>query len=316
MGRQFAIGLLFGILPLCSPLLLWPTVIIISVWIGDVQPASGQRHRPLVHTAPSFQVVGALDAPFARQRGVFQAVVRQVGGVGGKLGNVVQPLAAAGAAKAPRLSAGRVVPGRCRLTRPVLNQGTPPLRRSAWAPPRASTLRICRAEASRGAIDHRPPGAGDAVPPGAARPTVMHPLKGGVVVVALLALHLGGAESERDTSDSVEVVAGRVANHRGLAVVSDLGGNFSPGRAQPSRSTPGMCALSGTEAAARRRNLEMCAHFGGPLLRQQSRVLVLRAIAPHRGLLLPEEGNVAGRLRRTNSPARATRRGPSDVQGW
>jgi hypothetical protein len=91
-------------------------------------------------------------------------------------------------------------------------------------------------------------------------------LDGCLVFFALLALDLGRAETEGNTTDAVEIAARRVTDDGGLPVVPDFGGHLPTGRAKTGRSAS-RPDESETEAAAGSHNLTVRAHSRRFLLR-------------------------------------------------
>ncbi|ESU12192.1 hypothetical protein FGSG_12873 [Fusarium graminearum PH-1] len=115
---------------------------------------------------------------------------------------------------------------------------------------------------------------------------------GYVLVLAALSLNFSGAQPHRHTANTNVIFAGSVANHRVLPMMPNLGdfGGYLICGAEAGTGS----ATSATRSAAGSANyLESCSHFCSTLLGQQSRVLVLRAIAPHGALLLAQESNIA-----------------------
>ena len=138
---------------------------------------------------------------------------------------------------------------------------------------------------------------------------MMQPL---LLLIAVLTLHLCRTQPQRDTSNAHQVAARRVSDHSRFAVMPNLGRHLSAGRTKTSRSAAATdaerCAIIGP------RHLTVGTHLGGALLCQESGIFKLSAVAPDRGLLFPQEGDVAGGLGRARG-ARAARAGSPDVGG-
>lgn len=297
---------------------------VLLIRVSDEKSSTRERHGPFVDTAPPPQVLGVLDALLARQGCIQEAIARELRRADlAQLGQGIGLLGAAAASHALRaiqlvLPAGlefRLVVLRCQAARP--------LRRVAGTPSLVATATAAAAAAPWGWADHAAGRAvrgrsGSAPARGAAAPAaagaaVVEALHGDVVlvasvvvgrglVIAVLALDLGGAEAQGHAADADVVVLGGVADDAGLAVVAYLGGDLA-GAAADAR---GRAALRGA-----REDLLVGALLRGTLLGEQPRVFVLGPVAPHGRLLLPQQRHIAHTG--ATSAAGARGRAASDV---
>lgn len=127
-----------------------------------------------------------------------------------------------------------------------------------------------------------------------------------VVIIAVLALNLGGTQPHGNTADANVVLSRSIAHDCGLPVVADLGGYLASSTDAGTRSAAGRGGEAGGGSLAAD-DLEGGAHFGGALLGQEAGVLILSAVAPDGSLLLAEKGDVARRLGAATARARGGR---------
>ena len=260
------------------------------VGVGDEKSAAREGHGALVDAAPSLEVLGIPDALLPRQGGIEKAVAGQLRGARvGQLGQGVGLLGTTATARALR-TVELVLPGL--VLGLALGQAARPLGRVAGAPFLA-TLTLGRAAGC--AEGGGPPAARSAAAAAAPGPTMVQASHGEVVVVAVLALDLGGAQTQGHAADADVIVLGSVADDAGLAMMSYLGGDLAGTAAQ----TGGGAAVGGASE-----DLLIGPLFRGALLSGYPRIFILGSIAPYGGLLFPEQRDITHGLRWTTAGSR------------
>lgn len=159
----------------------------------------------------------------------------------------------------------------------VVHHATP-IRGIGWTPALATL-----SDTSRRAIGDATGAASCATAPAAPRPTMVQLPCRDIILVTIFSFYLGGAESQRNTTNAHVVVFRGVPNNAWLAVVSEFSHDLA--------CAANTCGGPGLHRTA-------CDFLGGSLLSgallgKRAGILGLCPITPHRSLLFAEEGNVA-----------------------